>query len=154
MQVEMNSRAKHHVVVHRPARATWTVFLVIWGSLALLGASVASKSGNIFFPVLWIGLAGGVVSSVLLSSVLLQWSAAEISYRSLFRTRAIRFCDIREAKISSRERGPFTPPLLLMIKPKDDRAMPIRVNLKLFSVESLSALSDVLAANGVVMTSN
>ena len=151
MQVASNSQAELPVA-YRPARAVWVVFLVIWGWLALLGALVAITSGNVLFPVLWIGLVGGVVSCVLLSSVLLQWSAEEISYRSLFRTRAIRFRDIGKAEISSRARGPFTPPLLLVIRPRDDRATPaIRVNLKLFSPHALRALRDVLAANGIVV---
>lgn len=151
MQVKKNSQDNPHVIL-RPARSTWVVFLVIWGWLVLLGTLVAIKNGNFLFPVLWIGLAGGIASCVLLSSVSLQCSSEEIIYRSLFRTLTIRFGDVEGAEISSRARGPFSPPLLLVIKPKIHVALPpIKINLKLFSPGALRALRETLAANGVVV---
>lgn len=151
MQVQKNSQDNPHMTL-RPARSTWVVSLVIWGWLVLLGTLVAIKNGNFIFPVLWIGLAGGIASCVLLSSVSLQFSSEEIIYRSLFRTHTIRFGDVDGAEISSRVRGPFSPPLLLVIKPKIHIALPpIKINLKLFSPAALSAVKEALSANGVVV---
>jgi hypothetical protein len=138
-------------VVYRPSRSTWVALLAVWVGLALIGTLVAITRANLLFPVLWIGLGGGAITCVFLSTVALEWSPQELRYRALFRTRSIRFQDIESATMSNLK-GPLTPPFMLLLKPKDHAKQAVAVNLKLFSTTALRPLRDVLGVNGITVS--
>ena len=133
---------------HRAAGSTWAVFGAIWGVLLALSGLVALRDRALALPFLWIGLGGALVSAIVLSRVSLQWCGDQLEYRSLLGTRTIRFSEIDSAGIAG-GRGPFEPPMLLEIRPKQKRASFLRINLKLFSVVAVTELRDVLVAHGV-----
>lgn len=137
---------------HRPTPSVYIVFLAIWGTVVVIGGLVAIKNQDFSFPVLWIGIGGGVLSVFALSRVKVLWTEDELVYHSVFSIHRVRFSAVGIATISRPIKGPLNPPYLLVLNSASTGDLLFAINLKLFSRSTWTELRRVLNANHITIT--
>ena len=134
------------MVTISPAKKTYLVFFIIWGGVIGIGIVAAFKINSWQFPVIWIGLLGLLISYMIISRFKVSWNDSKLFYRGLFKTRTIKFSDIKKFEVKSSS-SRWQPTIGLYIY--SERHIDI-INIKLFSSEDLNNLIKVLKQKVII----